>query len=698
MRFDRRFFASLLVVCLMLGSIVPASAATLQATYGEATYYDIAVTNYSRMLAFQNGVVAAANTQKQYGLIDATGKVVVPFQYGGIWALGGGLFKVSDQGRDFGGKQGIIDSTGKVVREMKENVWITYCNGVIRIYENGTESYYTTDMKPATAQAYRNGTAAGAAQYDGMWTILDGSYSIAYKYADGLTCSVLDKNGKVVIPAMQNDIEGYTDKSRVVFIAGGTSVYDETGKTVVAEGTYDYIRSRGSILIVHKGEQKGAIDFTGKVVVPLGSYAEIGDRNSDGYIAVVTNDADAPESKIIKDGAVVKTISGKLVTSEVYFRDFAFTTSTNYDRKYGMMDVNGNILMDEAYHAISTDGNGNLLTINENEQTWGYIYGLRDMDCKQIFEDKYSQLNYLKDNKYKLYDGTYYGVRKLDGSDVIPLRYRDMRLHTMDFIELYDGTYHSIVNLSNQVIVPQTKEDIELFKGTYLTRDLQRAYDNAKSEDGYDKYVQPFCIKTDEGYATVYADFVAGKGDDTLPYRASNINADGKFVYQAANGLFGFASLGGTAAPPAPSSQKDEVVPTNQNLTVDGVAQNTEIYNINGSNYFKLRDIAALLSGTGSQFSVTYDEASKTIVVKTGESYEKGGGDLTVPSAADMSAKAAGAVKSSQSIRIDGVAVSDMSVYNLGGNNYFKLRDLGEKLGFDVDYDNATRTMIVKSR
>ena len=45
MKLDRRFFASLLVVCLMLGSILPASAATLQATYGEATYYDIAVTN-----------------------------------------------------------------------------------------------------------------------------------------------------------------------------------------------------------------------------------------------------------------------------------------------------------------------------------------------------------------------------------------------------------------------------------------------------------------------------------------------------------------------------------------------------------------------------------------------------------------------------------------------------------------------------
>ena len=35
--------------------------------------------------------------------------------------------------------------------------------------------------------------------------------------------------------------------------------------------------------------------------------------------------------------------------------------------------------------------------------------------------------------------------------------------------------------------------------------------------------------------------------------------------------------------------------------------------------------------------------------------------------------------------------------FNIGGNNYFMLRDLGEALGFEVDYDAATRTMIMNS-
>ena len=49
-------------------------------------------------------------------------------------------------------------------------------------------------------------------------------------------------------------------------------------------------------------------------------------------------------------------------------------------------------------------------------------------------------------------------------------------------------------------------------------------------------------------------------------------------------------------------------------------------------------------------------------------------------------------------IQINGVVRTDLSVFNLDGNNFFKLRDLGEALGFDVDYDQDTDTAIILSR
>jgi uncharacterized protein YkwD len=45
-------------------------------------------------------------------------------------------------------------------------------------------------------------------------------------------------------------------------------------------------------------------------------------------------------------------------------------------------------------------------------------------------------------------------------------------------------------------------------------------------------------------------------------------------------------------------------------------------------------------------------------------------------------------------ITYNGLAVSFMA-YNIGGNNYFKLRDIGETLNFGVDWDDALNTITI---
>ena len=145
---------------------------------------------------------------------------------------------------------------------------------------------------------------------------------------------------------------------------------------------------------------------------------------------------------------------------------------------------------------------------------------------------------------------------------------------------------------------------------------------------------------------------------------------------------------------PTAALAADKVVLSPQNLIVDGKTIECEKYNINGSNYFKLRDIALLVNGTGSQFSVGYDAVKKTVSIVTGEAYTSNGSELDL-SGGDKSATAK---PSTQTILINGEERSDLSVYNIGGNNFFKLRDLGTALGFDVDYDSKTNSAIVISR
>lgn len=126
-----------------------------------------------------------------------------------------------------------------------------------------------------------------------------------------------------------------------------------------------------------------------------------------------------------------------------------------------------------------------------------------------------------------------------------------------------------------------------------------------------------------------------------------------------------------------------------QSFSVDGSPVNAEIYNIDGYNYFKLRDIAMLLRDTSARFSVDYQDG--VISVTTGAAYTPVGGELVI--GADRSGSC---VPGNEFLMIDGREYY-LTAYNLGGNNFFKLRDLGDALGFYVGYREETDTAFVAS-
>ena len=131
------------------------------------------------------------------------------------------------------------------------------------------------------------------------------------------------------------------------------------------------------------------------------------------------------------------------------------------------------------------------------------------------------------------------------------------------------------------------------------------------------------------------------------------------------------------------------VSPTAHSMTVDGKKVDPAAYTIDGNNFFKLRDVAAMLSGTEARFQLGYNEQSKAITLTPGQSYTAVGGELSaLPSGSQK------AVTTPSAVYVDGKQVS-FTAYNINGNNYFKLRDLGQALGFYVGWDDSTRTVIV---
>jgi hypothetical protein len=125
---------------------------------------------------------------------------------------------------------------------------------------------------------------------------------------------------------------------------------------------------------------------------------------------------------------------------------------------------------------------------------------------------------------------------------------------------------------------------------------------------------------------------------------------------------------------------------SSQKLTVDGVSKTLNAYNINGNNFVKIRDIASLISGTTKQFSVSYNEANKVVVLLSKSYYTSNGQEnVTLGRAKEIAV-------STQSVYLDGSPVGIMS-YNIDGNNYVMLRDLAMLFNFGLSYDSTSETV-----
>ncbi len=143
------------------------------------------------------------------------------------------------------------------------------------------------------------------------------------------------------------------------------------------------------------------------------------------------------------------------------------------------------------------------------------------------------------------------------------------------------------------------------------------------------------------------------------------------------------------ATPVAPAGPP-KVVLSPQRIMVNGVEATVEAYNIGGTNFFKLRDLAALLAGTPAQFNVDYDASRNAVVATKGAAYPGAVGT-------DFKDNSASAQPSPQTVFVDGAPVA-LTAYNIGGSNFFGLRELAAVFGYTVDYDAKTNTAIIESK
>jgi SpoIID/LytB domain protein len=91
--------------------------------------------------------------------------------------------------------------------------------------------------------------------------------------------------------------------------------------------------------------------------------------------------------------------------------------------------------------------------------------------------------------------------------------------------------------------------------------------------------------------------------------------------------------------------------------------------------------VAWILNGTGSEFNVTWDGANNRILLSPNAPYVKVGGEMsdTIAAVKKLSPSTAAVAVGNKTVQLTG--------YNVNDNNYYKLRDIGDALGFAVDWD-----------
>lgn len=134
-----------------------------------------------------------------------------------------------------------------------------------------------------------------------------------------------------------------------------------------------------------------------------------------------------------------------------------------------------------------------------------------------------------------------------------------------------------------------------------------------------------------------------------------------------------------------------KVVPSTHHVEVNGEAVDPQAYNIDGYNYFKLRDLAYLLNGTTMSFNVTWDSNKNAVNLISGQAYTVVGGEMTVASTTSLRVQ-----ESSSKVLLDGTGVS-IKGYNINGNNYYKIADVSSAIGFTAAYESTTKTVQIKT-
>lgn len=628
---------------------------------------------YDSVSNFRDDGFAIINLNGKRGLADKTGKVVVPCKYDEIWESFDNFVRVRQQFR-----WGLVDKTGKEIVPCKYVELTCFGKDLLRVCLN--EKYGLLDKTGKEVVPCKYGCILGSvyATADGVEDFRDGLALVYLSDKDGnRKYGYIDKTGREVIPCKYDGTNGFSEGLAAVYLNGKNyypkyGFIDKTGKVVIPckyDDANDFSEGLASVCLNGK---YGFIDKTGKVVIPFkyssaasfeDGFAHVSAGNNAFYIdktgkktvryfpcpELYADEKDIPEDVIVAcDGndkyGFINRKSGKAVTS------FKYTLMHPFSEGLAMVKV--------------PDPSG-------RESYAGFV----DKTGKEVIPCEYQYARDFHDGLAVIEKYGWPGLGYIDktGKEVVPVQYTAANDFYNGIACVGDGAgniFYGFIDKTGKEIIPCDYPDVWWLNDGLLMMERSFRYTifNAAGTE-----VLPFRCS----YAKCYTEnlLVAWKDVEGQKERVPK--------------LFWIAETGA----PAPIAYASA-----QSVLVDDSRVDFQCYALKDAdggitNYIKLRDVAYMLNGTAAQFNVGWNG---NVNMETGKPYAPNGSEMQTPFSGNRIYKRSAAVNNVNGKAAD---LSAIILYDDKGNGYtyYKLRDLGAALGFNVDW-SATAGISIQTK